>query len=438
MLRYLLFRIFSILPALLLGTIALFFFRQLGPGASKWEERVEISALESGSYDEEKMRQAKADVRHRLQLDLPAFYISIQPAAAPESINPAFAPHVSEWVHKVSILSGLPATTTRLAETLIKMRTVEWNTAGSLSEMFGRQKEWLATSPNPEQSTALRLMDEIESSATSYTAFLPRISWHGTQNQFHLWLVKVVRGDLGRSWKNSEEVSAVIGRSLLNSIRFTVPAFLLIFASAYWLVIRLSWLKPRAKHLADQALYLIDLFPLFGWSLLLMIVFASGLVFSWFPSFVAGSEITGATFWHRQIWPYVLPVMALWLASFPYVTKQIDQAFQKTASQAFVLSAYARGLSEKMITEKYRLHYAMLPAITIFGEYILAVLSGALVVEVLFSIQGIGKLMTDAVFAQDFPVVTGIVLLLMVARMLAYLLTDLLYYWFDPRIRFST
>lgn len=438
MLRYLLFRIFSFLPALLFGTIALFFFRQLGPGASKWEERVEINALESGSYDEEKLRQVKTNIRRRLLLDLPSFYLSIQSAAAPEAVNPVFAPHVSEWVHKVSILSGQPATTTRLAETLTKMKTMEWNAAGSLNEMFGRQRAWIAKSANPEKGTALRLMDEIESSATPYTAFLPRVSWHGTQNQFHLWMVGVLHGDLGNSWKNNEEVSAVIGRSLLNSVRFTLPAFLLIFASAYWLVIGLSWLKPRAKHLTDQLLYLIDLFPLFGWSLLLMIVFASGLVFSWFPSFVSGSEITGATFWHRKIWPYILPVMALWLASFPYVTKQLDQAFQKTASHLFVLSAYARGLSEKMIRKKYRLRYAMLPAITIFGEYILAVLSGALVVEVLFSIQGIGKLMTDAVFAQDFPVVTGIVLLLMVTRMLAYLLTDLLYYWFDPRIRFST
>ncbi len=435
MLRYLLIRIFSFFPALLLGILALFLFRQLGPGTSRWEEEIETQALQSGAYDIVKLQRAKAAIRQQLQLDLPAFYISFQSAALPVHAGATFELHEREWIRKVSVMSGQPKATIELALVLKNAKLHEWSTAGSLSEIFDRQQMALKDASAGARATARLLIQQIHQEASPRRAFLPRVVWNGTANQFHAWLTDLAGGDLGKSWKNNEEVSAVIARALLYSMRFTLPAFVLIFVTAYWAVSAMAGLTPRLKQAADRLLYFVDLFPLFGWSLLLMILFASGIVFSWFPSYVAGSSLTGASFWHRNIWPYILPVAALWLASFPYITKQIDQAFDKTALQPFVIAAHARGLSGKTVREKYRLHYALFPAITLSGEYLLAVLSGALVVEVLFSIPGIGKLMTDAVLTEDFPVVTGIVLLLMAARMASYLLTDVLYYWFDPRIR---
>ena len=168
-----------------------------------------------------------------------------------------------------------------------------------------------------------------------------------------------------------------------------------------------------------------------------MILFASGSVFSWFPSHISASSLNGLSFLSRSFWPYVLPVAILWISTVPYITKHIDNAFQKSADLPFVFMARARGLSEHVIKKRYRLRYSLLPAITLFGEYLLAVVSGALVVEVLFSIQGVGMLLTQSVGAQDYPVVTGIILLLIMVRMLSYLITDVLYYWFDPRIRLS-
>jgi ABC-type dipeptide/oligopeptide/nickel transport system permease component len=200
----------------------------------------------------------------------------------------------------------------------------------------------------------------------------------------------------------------------------------------------MSHLGPRSKHYADQVIYFFDLFPLFGWALLAMILFASGSVFSWFPSHISASTLNGFSFWSRSVWPFVLPVFVLWVSTFPFVTKHIDNAFQKSAGLPFVFMARARGLSEQTVKRKYRLRYSLLPAVTLFGEYLLAVVSGALVVEVLFSIQGVGMLLTESVSAQDYPVVTGIILLLIVVRMASYLITDIMYYWMDPRIRLSS
>lgn len=431
--RYLFIRIFSFLPALLVGILLLFFFRQLGPGTSRWEEQIEEQAQLQGGFDRKTLEDAKAAVRRRLQLDLPVFYFSLGWLGTAGDAA-GLLPHELAWVRKVSALSGRADKVKALARYLGEAEADDWDTTGTLVQLLERQRTHLeaAGAATPE---ILSLLDEIERDASPAAAYVPSLRWHGTQNQFHLWLVNILQADLGRSWKNNEAVSQVLGRAVTNSLKFTLPAFLLIFVSAYWLVIGLSVLSPRVKHWIDQLLYFIDLVPLFAWSLLLMIVFASGLVLSWFPSFVSGAQLTANGFWGKNVWPYVLPVLSLWLAAVPYVTKHIDQAFRKTARQPFVIVAFARGLSSATVKEKYRLRYSLLPAITLFGEYMLAVLSGALVVEVLFSINGIGKLMADSVLTQDFPVVTGIILLLMLARMFSYLLVDLLYYWLDPRTR---
>jgi peptide/nickel transport system permease protein len=341
-----------------------------------------------------------------------------------------------EWVKKICLLTGRPEKALQLVSALQAQSFSAWIVEED-ELIWERVRSSVSGNESAASSEILSLMNELDASSRHWRAYLPALYWNGSGNQFHLWFSQLLHGDLGVSWKNRERVLDVISRALSNTIVFTVPAIILIFLSAYWLVIGLSQLGARAKAFADQVIYFFDMVPLFGWALLAMILFASGSVFSWFPSHISASSLNGLSFLSRSFWPYVLPVGILWVSTLPYITKHIDNAFQKSADLPFVFMARARGLSEHVIKKRYRLRYSLLPAITLFGEYLLAVVSGALVVEVLFSIQGVGMLLTQSVGAQDYPVVTGIILLLILVRMLSYLITDLLYYWFDPRIRLS-
>ncbi|WP_416867952.1 MAG: ABC transporter permease [Imperialibacter sp.] len=435
MLRYLAVRLLSAFPALLLGLIGLFVFRLL-PSQSVWEERIDLLALEGGSYNAQRILQEKIRIRKELGLDLPVFYLSLQSAALPAALPPGMPDVQKEWVKKICLLTGQSDKALQLVSALQAQSFAAWVVEDD-ELTWERVRSSVSGNDSAASSEILSLVNELEASSQQWRAYLPAVYWNDSGNQFHLWFSQLLRGDLGVSWKNRERVLDVIGRALSNTIVFTVPAIILIFLSAYWLVIGLSQLGARAKALADQVIYFFDLVPLFGWALLAMILFASGSVFSWFPSHISASSLNGLSFLSRSFWPYVLPVAILWISTLPYITKHIDNAFQKSADLPFVFMARARGLSEHVIKKRYRLRYSLLPAITLFGEYLLAVVSGALVVEVLFSIQGVGMLLTQSVGAQDYPVVTGIILLLTMVRMLSYLITDVLYYWFDPRIRLS-
>ena len=436
MLRYLVVRLLSSIPAILLALIGLFIFRLL-PSQSVWEERIELLAIESGSYDSRRIQAEKTRITKQLGVDLPIFYLTIQSAALPTATPPGFSQLQSDWVRHVSLSSGMPEHSAELASALQATSFTSWQLAAD-RQPLGALEEWLASQSPDEFPDIRQLAGELASSELWWRSYVPALYWNGAANQFHLWFSQLLTCNLGASWKNQEPVSTVIGRALSNTIAFTVPALLLIFVSAFWLVVGLSAAGPRLKSASDQLIYLLDLVPLFGWAILAMIVFASGTVFSWFPSHASASTLNGQSFWSRSIHPYILPTFILWMGIFPFVTKHIDNAFQKSAQLPFVFMAHARGLGDQTIKRKYRLRYSLLPAITLLGEYLLAVVSGALVVEVLFSIQGISMLLMDAVNAQDYPVVTGVMLFLILMRAFSFLMTDMLYYWFDPRIRFAS
>jgi len=433
MLRHLVNRALSFLPTLCIGLVVLFIFRLL-PSESKWEEKVEFLAIQGGGFDTKGIEDTKGRIREQLGLNLPVFYFSVRSVASPQSIPDAFNLLEKEWIRKISMYTGEPTKTIELA-TLIKAHGfAQWNSSEPPAKMFQTMEAWT----NKKTGDSKVSVDTVFSLLPSRMAYIPVVDFHGLQNQFHLWVGNALRGDLGLSWKTNEKVTDVILRALANSVIFTVPAIVIILSLSYWLVLGMAGLGFKSKQAADRLIYLIDLMPQFGWALIFIVLFASGVVFSWFPSIVSLVTLTRDSAWERYIWPYILPVAVLVLQSFPLITKQIDAAFQKTADAPFVFTSLARGMSEKTIIRKYRMRYSLLPAITLFGDFLVAVVGGGLIVEVAFSIAGIGKLLTDAVLHQDYPVVTGIILLFIVVQMISYLITDILYYAFDPRISFRT
>jgi peptide/nickel transport system permease protein len=266
--------------------------------------------------------------------------------------------------------------------------------------------------------------------------------WNGPQNQYHQWLRGTLHGELGTSFRTGEAVTSRLRRALL----FTLPltgaaaglAVTLALALAQRLVARPAWHQP-----VRGALVMLQALPLFVVALLLLLVFANPAVLPWFPSYGldppsdADDPNTGSQLFY-YLWHLALPVAALVLAALPELTLQLEAALAHELGTDYATTARAKGLAEAAVIRRHALRNALLPSLAQLAEILPSLVAGAVVVEVAFALPGMGRLLAEAAAARDYPVLVGAVLLTGAARLLALLLTDVLYFWADPRIRWQS
>ena len=134
---------------------------------------------------------------------------------------------------------------------------------------------------------------------------------------------------------------------------------------------------------------------------------------------------------------FVLPSVTLALFSVGLVARQTRSAMLDVLRDDFVRTARAKGLSERAVLLRHALRNALLPIVTTIGLQFGTLLGGAVLTETVFSWPGMGRLIVDSIFSRDYPVVQGTVLLLSVSFVFVNLLTDIVYAYVDPRIRYS-
>ncbi len=133
----------------------------------------------------------------------------------------------------------------------------------------------------------------------------------------------------------------------------------------------------------------------------------------------------------------VLPALALGVTSWALIMRQSRSAMLEVLAQDYVRTARAKGMHPVSVVWIHALRNALLPVVTVFGLQTGRIFAGAIVIETLFGIPGMGQFMIQAVFARDFQSVQGAVLVMALAVLFANLITDLVYAWLDPRIRFE-
>jgi peptide/nickel transport system permease protein len=169
--------------------------------------------------------------------------------------------------------------------------------------------------------------------------------------------------------------------------------------------------------------------PPFATSLLLLYLLAVKV--SVFPAFGAGSGFVD------RLYHLTLPALALAVSAAALVIKLTRAAMINALEQDYVAFARARGLSGSRVVLGYALRNALVPVVTATGLVLGYVLTGAVLIEYTFSLNGVGAYLVDAVNFKDFPVVQGIALLVAAIIMITNLLTDVAYLFVDPRIRFG-
>lgn len=235
----------------------------------------------------------------------------------------------------------------------------------------------------------------------------------------------VLRGDLGQSLHYRQDVAALIGERLPHTLQLTAVAVTLAVLVALPAGV-VSAVRPNS--LADAVSRVVALLgqsvPVFWLGLLFILVFAVHL--SWLP-------VSGSGTWRHL----VLPGMTLALYSMGRTMRMVRASLLEALHQDYIRTARAKGLSERVAVYKHALRNALVPVVTLLGLEVGTLLGGAVLTEQVFSWPGLGRLIVQAIWTKDFPVVQGGVTLLALLFVGINLLVDILYGVIDPRIRYG-
>ncbi|WP_317988524.1 ABC transporter permease [Haloprofundus salinisoli] len=257
--------------------------------------------------------------------------------------------------------------------------------------------------------------------------------------QYMGFLGDAIQGDLGRSIRSQQPVTDLIVGRLPYTIQLAVSSLVVSLAIALPTGILGALRKGRLTDHVSRIVALLGIsMPNFWLGLILIVVVAVELSSRFgidaFPLFgmtlVTEDPVEG-------MFSVVLPALALGTALAALVMRMIRGGVLDEINQSYVRTARAYGISEGEITYVYVLKNAILPTITVVGLQLGYLIGGSVIVETVFGIPGIGQLAINSIFAQDFPVIQGIVLLVAVAFVASNLLVDVLYGFLDPRIRYG-
>lgn len=242
--------------------------------------------------------------------------------------------------------------------------------------------------------------------------------------QYLNYMSGLLQGDMGTSYKTMQDVSLMIGIRIWNTLILCAGACLLITILGVILGIAMAL---RQNSFFDNVMRVIV------------------LIFSAMPQFWLGMMLILLLCVHWRLLPpmgdisdfssMILPWLCTAMGGITVVSRTTRSSMLEIIHQDYIRTARAKGLREKYIVRRHALKNALLPIITVLGRYVGASFGGAVVVENVFSINGIGKMMVDALRQKDIPVVMGSVMISALLMAVVNLITDIAYAYVDPRIK---
>jgi microcin C transport system permease protein len=252
-----------------------------------------------------------------------------------------------------------------------------------------------------------------------------------------------LRFEFGTSFQSNKEVWSLIKEKLPVSLSLGVWSFLV----SYLLSIPLGVAKAvregsRFDALSSLVVLIGFALPGFVLGVFLIVLFCGGTFLAWFPLRGLTSDNWAELSWPARIadyfWHLTLPLICLTIGNFATLTMLTKNTFLEEIRKQYVLVARAKGLSERKVLYKHVFRNALLPLVTgLPSALVAAFFGGALLIETLFSLDGLGLLSYESILRRDFPVVLGSVYLLCLIGLGIKLFADLLYVLVDPRVQFG-
>jgi peptide/nickel transport system permease protein len=251
--------------------------------------------------------------------------------------------------------------------------------------------------------------------------------------QYVNWIGGVFHGDLGKSVFYNTEVSILIKERMPITLYLGVLALILssilgILFGIICAVRRGKWIDSFVTVLANVGITV----PSFWIGILLIYVFS--LQVHWLPT---GGFVSPFTDFWESTRRVIMPVFCLSLFSIASLTRQTRSSVLEVIRQDYIRTAWSKGLRERVIVFRHTIKNALIPVITILGVQVSLIFGGAVLIETVFNVPGMGRLLTQSVFQHDYQVVQAGVLIVAMVVVLSNLMVDISYGWFDPRIRYG-
>lgn len=252
-------------------------------------------------------------------------------------------------------------------------------------------------------------------------------------------LQTLMHGDLGDSVIQNRPVGEMVSEKLGPTILLGLTGAVL--AAVIGTLLGILAARKEGKPLdvvASGTSYVFSAMPQFWLGLMLIIVFSSEL--GWFPSYGmtdTRANYTGLAYAADVLRHMFLPLVTLTLALLPQYFRIAKSSVLQVANEEFIQTFRAAGMDEKKIFRKYVFRNAILPTVTIFGISMAYLLTGVMLIEIVFAWPGMGRLMTTAISQRDYPTLIGINLIMAVSVAVVMLVVDIVYAKLDPRIRYE-
>lgn len=427
---------------------------------------VTVALKDSGRLegDPAAYNRAYAQLAASLGFDKPVFYFSLASAAYPDTLykivnrdrNSCLRdliaqygnwPSIEKYYNQIGRVQRIlvPLKSSSDALQLLHLNAGEGVVEANLVsiETAVKHDSLLQTQAGDAVALLRDYYEQMKAKATPQRHWMPVFHWYGFDNQYHHWLIRLLHGDMGRSYINSQPVSdrltyALRWTLLLNGIAIVLAYLIAVPLGVYSAVNR----GKRSDRFITMTLFMLHSLPVFWVATLLLVFFTTPEYhMDIFPTMGLGNFTESDPFWVR-FWEVgahlVLPVFCLTYGALAFIARQMRGSMAEVLQQDFVRTAHAKGLPVRRVIWRHAFRNALSPIITMLGSVLPAAIAGSVVIEVIFNIPGMGKLTVDAIAYKDWPVVYAVLMMAAVVTVGGILLADILYALTDPRVRYAS
>lgn len=245
--------------------------------------------------------------------------------------------------------------------------------------------------------------------------------------QYWRYIRQLAKGDLGTSYRYRRSVNSILGEHYPYSIKLAFAAIIIEIILGIFTGI-ISAIKKYSfwDILATISTTLLVCIPVYWLGMVMQVIF--GLKLGWLPMSGYGDG---------SIRYFIMPALALASVSTAFIARMMRSTMLEALSNDYIVTAYAKGLSQFKVIGKHALKNALIPVVTLIGLDLGSLMGGAILTETVFNWPGVGRAVYLAILQRDAPVVIGGTIILVMIFVIMNLLVDILYAWLDPRIRFE-
>lgn len=475
MFEYLLRRLLIFIPTLFVISLVAFSLSKLAPG-----DPVELLIKGKGG-DSGQLADLKAGERtyietaERLGMNLPVFYVGLSSVAHPDTLHKIIKQSEREVLNNLTAQYGNWQAVSDYYTSLKTFETALYAAPEDSTTMLAKRKIRIAIKDlyqSDQNGKVMGLLDNItsavktdtllnaaiseplqtlnnnynalKSNATPNKLLIPSLKYYGFNNQYHRWISHFFVGDFGQSYLDSRPVS----RKIWDALRWTLLLNFISILLAYILSIPLGvWTAvhkdSRFDRIATTILFLLYSLPSFWIGTLLIVFFTTPEYGNALDLFPPGgltdlpTDAPTAKRWLDIAYHLILPVLCITYGSLAFISRQMRGGMLNVIRQDYIRTARAKGLPEDRVVWKHAFRNSLFPIITLFASVFPAAIAGSTVIEVIYSIPGMGFLAYSSIIARDWPVVFTILMFAAILTMIGNLVADLLYAIADPRVSYK-